>query len=306
MGFSYERIFTNICRVNSFWYFDSVELSVQNGNLTVDNLFIGNIFIGHVNGTGGSLVVVTVMDPSYVSAPTSVTSTSSSVSQVLDAATFMNSSSSVWYFDVASLRTYVKVLVSGASSFTLDFTGATIGPGPGPGPILPYGGIIAAEDSHVVAHAGGSDSGSINYIWAFTNSITLSSLTFQGNESSWLQAGWLPAVLTFHNVTSVSFNVSVPFGTTGQYTEYALSTFTYQGGVQSIRSKIVITVGEGGDFVSQFISGWYWFVSSLLGGLDFVWSWILANQFVAALSGSAALMAISVTAVVVRRRRLRR
>lgn len=291
MGFTANHVFSNVSRIGNFWYFDGSEYSIQNGNLNVSGVS-GNVFSGYVVGGDGNLATVTIMNPSYLSVPSSVTSSSAVVLQVLTSSAFLSSSVSCWFFDTASFRTYVKVLISGVTLFSIDFNAAT-GPGPGPGP-GPVTSTIQVADCNVTVGSGQSVVSSIQVSWTFFGSITLTGISFQGNQASWLQGSNVPLTLSVQN-NSVPISVSVPAGTAdGTYIITVNSVFLFLGASsQSVKSQVTIVVGS---------AGWSWgFFSPVVQGFSSIWAFAMSNLALLSLSGSA-FTALIVVAVVARKR----
>jgi len=297
MGFTSNHVFSNVTRIGNFWYFDGSEYSIQNGNLNVSG-FSGNVFSGYVVGGDDNLATVSMLNPSFVTVPSSVTSSSAVVLQVLTSIAFLSSSVSCWFFDTTSYRTYVKVLISGITLFSIDFN-AAISPGPGPGPGPAVTSTIQVADCNVAVGSGQSVDSSIQVSWTFFGSVTLTGISFQGNQAGWLQGSNVPLTLSVQN-NSVPFTVSVPAGAAeGVYVVTVNSVFLYLGASsQSVKSYVRIVVGGG--------SPWWGFLNPIIGpvvqGASSISAYIMSSLALVLMSVSA-FAALIVVAVVARKRR---
>jgi hypothetical protein len=308
IDFSSAQTFTNVTRIGNFWYFDNLEFSVQNGNLTVDQLWTGNIFQGHISGSDGQLATVSIFDVAYA-VPTSVTASSASVTEVLDSGSFLSSSSSCWFFDTGSGRTYMKILISGYTSFSANYNSAGGGTGGGGGG---GGGAmnVKVSDCTVNVASGSSATALVPVSWNFMGTVTLTSITFQGDSASWLQGPSLPYSLGSGVNASVPISVNVSSGVAGgAYSIQVSCQFMFSGGAQSVVAHVTVNVGAAqASFFPSWLTSW---IPSDLGNVfaqitSGFWSLIgLAEQnlWLVTMSVGLIIMLLMIGLVARRRRR---
>lgn len=294
MRFASAETFTSVSRIGNFWYFDGLEFSIQNANLTVDSLWASNIFQGHVSGSDGQLAIVSIYASAY-SLPTSVLSSSATVVQVADSVAFLASATSCWFYDSASGRTYMKILVSGYTSFSADYNvAAPRHGGSSGGPSSSQ--TIQVSDCTVNVVSGGRATALINVSWNFVGTVSLSAVTFQGESADWLRVPALPLTLGTGNGLSVP--VVVPDGVQdGSYVVQVGSQWSFQGGMQSVVSRVTVRVGAVGA------SGFDWgLFGPVAGWFSEGYALLLVNFWLVLMSTMLMVMLV-VVAVVARRRR---
>jgi hypothetical protein len=220
-----------------------------------------------------------------------VLSSSATVVQVPDSASFVSSAVSCWFYDAGSGRTYMKILISGYTSFSADYNAAGGGGGGGGAGGGGGGGLVQVSDCTVSVASGGSATALIPVSWNFVGTVSLTQISFQGDGAVWLVKPILP--LTLQPNGAIHVGVNVPSGVAdGNYSVQVSCQFTFQGGLQSVVSHVTVQVGAVGGFGSDLAN---WFNSGV--------ALLAENVWLVTMSSTLIMMLVVVTVVVGRRRR---
>lgn len=153
---------------------------------------------------------------------------------------------------------------------------------------------VQVEDSFVAVVAQGQTAhGDLKFSWNYMASVTLTSVSFSGDESGWVSADRvLPLTLTV-NENKVPYSVSVPSGVAdGTYTVVASCVLSYSYGGSTFQNafsgKILVVVG-----IAAYSWGW----------LDSAAAWFSANALIVSVGFAVGFVALVCGVVAVKRHR---